>query len=60
MGRFNGLTRGFQHTESLWELQRRSQAFTWVRLDYDFAQTASRIRDAGLDATLATRLGRGK
>jgi arylsulfatase A-like enzyme len=32
VGRFNGLTRGFQHTESLWELQRRSQAFTWVRL----------------------------
>jgi diadenosine tetraphosphatase ApaH/serine/threonine PP2A family protein phosphatase len=34
--------------------------FTWVRLDYDHETTASRIRDAGLDATLATRLGRGK
>jgi arylsulfatase A-like enzyme len=32
VGRFNGLTRGFQHSESLWELQRKSQAFTWVRL----------------------------
>jgi predicted phosphodiesterase len=34
--------------------------FTWVRLDYDFPQTGTRIRDAGLDATLATRLTRGK
>ncbi len=34
--------------------------FTWVRLDYDYTTTASRIRDAGLDASLATRLGRGK
>jgi arylsulfatase A-like enzyme len=32
VGRFNGLTRGFHHSESLWELQRRSQAFSWVRL----------------------------
>jgi diadenosine tetraphosphatase ApaH/serine/threonine PP2A family protein phosphatase len=35
-------------------------AFTWVRLDYDYDETAQRIRDAGLDATLATRLARGK
>lgn len=34
--------------------------FTWVRLDYDYEQTGVRIRDAGLDATLATRLTRGK
>lgn len=34
--------------------------FTWVRLDYDFEQTGVRIRDAGLDASLATRLTRGK
>lgn len=35
-------------------------SFTWVRLDYDYDETARRIRDAGLDATLATRLARGK
>lgn len=35
-------------------------AFTWVRLDYDHPVTAARIRDAGLDASLATRLARGK
>lgn len=34
--------------------------FTWVRLDYDFESTGTRIRDAGLDAGLATRLTRGK
>lgn len=34
--------------------------FTWVRLDYDHEATGRRIREAGLDATLATRLGRGK
>jgi predicted phosphodiesterase len=34
--------------------------FTWVRLDYDHETTANRIKDAGLDATLATRLARGK
>lgn len=34
--------------------------FTWVREDYDHETTAGRIRDAGLDASLATRLARGK
>lgn len=34
--------------------------FTWVREDYDFNTTGERIRDAGLDAGLATRLTRGK
>ncbi|MCO5170067.1 MAG: metallophosphatase family protein [Planctomycetes bacterium] len=34
--------------------------FTWVRLDYDHQQTGTRIRDMGLDASLATRLARGK
>lgn len=34
--------------------------FTWVRLDYDYQQTGVRIRDVGLDASLATRLTRGK
>lgn len=34
--------------------------FTWVRLDYDYQQTGARIRDMGLDASLATRLTRGK
>jgi predicted phosphodiesterase len=34
--------------------------FTWVRLDYDYNQTGVRIRDCGLDASLATRLTRGK
>ncbi|MCA8921283.1 MAG: metallophosphoesterase family protein [Planctomycetes bacterium] len=34
--------------------------FTWVREDYDHETTARRIREAGLDATLATRLARGK
>ena len=34
--------------------------FTWVRLDYDFETTGQRIRDAGLDAGMATRLTRGK
>ena len=34
--------------------------FTWVRLDYDFEATGQRIRDAGLDAAMATRLTRGK
>ena len=34
--------------------------FTWVRLDYEHEVTAARIKDAGLDATLATRLSRGK
>lgn len=34
--------------------------FTWVRLDYDYETTGERIRDAGLDAGLATRLTRGK
>ena len=34
--------------------------FTWVRLDYDFETTGQRIRDAGLDAAMATRLTRGK
>ncbi len=34
--------------------------FTWVRLDYDYQQTGARIRDVGLDASLATRLTRGK
>ena len=34
--------------------------FTWVRLDYDYNTTGERIRDAGLDATMATRLTRGK
>jgi len=34
--------------------------FTWVRLDYDFETTQRRIKDAGLDATNATRLARGK
>ena len=34
--------------------------FTWIRLDYDFHATGERIRDAGLDATMATRLVHGK
>lgn len=34
--------------------------FTWVRLPYDFETTGERIRDAGLDAQMATRLSRGK
>lgn len=34
--------------------------FTCVRLDYDHASTAQRIRDAGLDPSLAARLSRGR
>jgi predicted phosphodiesterase len=34
--------------------------FTWVRLDYDHHTTGQRIREAGLDAGMATRLARGK
>jgi predicted phosphodiesterase len=34
--------------------------FTVVRLDYDHASTAQRIRDAGLDPSLASRLSRGR
>lgn len=41
-------------------LDTRRWRFTWVRLDYDFETTGQRIRDAGLDAAMATRLTRGK
>jgi predicted phosphodiesterase len=34
--------------------------FTLVRLDYDHEATAQKIRDAGLDASLALRLSRGR
>jgi len=34
--------------------------YTCVRLDYDHASTGQRIRDAGLDPSLASRLGRGR
>ena len=34
--------------------------FTCVRLDYDHETTATRIREAGLDPSLATRLSRGR
>ena len=34
--------------------------FTWVRLPYDHEATATRIRSSGLDASMATRLARGK
>ncbi|MEN8185132.1 MAG: sulfatase, partial [Myxococcota bacterium] len=32
VGRFNGLTRGFEHSESVWEIERQWRAFTAVRL----------------------------
>ncbi|HZU99118.1 MAG TPA: metallophosphoesterase family protein [Planctomycetota bacterium] len=34
--------------------------FTCVRLDYDHETTAARIKEAGLDPSLATRLSRGR
>ena len=34
--------------------------FTCVRLDYDHESTAQRIKDAGLDPSLASRLSRGR
>ena len=34
--------------------------FSWIRLDYDHQTTGARIRGAGLDASMATRLARGK
>jgi len=41
-------------------LDTKRWSFTWVRLPYDHETTAARIRDAGLDATMASRLARGK
>jgi predicted phosphodiesterase len=38
----------------------RRWEFTLVRLDYDHKTTAERIKDAGLDPSLGTRLGRGR
>lgn len=41
-------------------LDTKRWSFTWVRLPYDHETTAGRIRDAGLDASMASRLARGK
>jgi predicted phosphodiesterase len=38
----------------------RKWEFTCVRLDYDHETTAARIKEAGLDPSLATRLSRGR
>ena len=48
-----------------WDYQKagldlKKYEFTCVRLDYDHATTAQRIRDAGLDPSLASRLSRGR